>query len=130
MSRLQRTILIAGLLLLLQQFAPVRTVLADEVAAVTELQQDPKRKEIKTIESRWIASEMIILAADFPEDGLAVRVELFNLLGRLIEQHPIRTAVKGTNVFQFKTKGLPNGPYIVVLESAGQRLIYKIMVSR
>ena len=93
-------------------------------------QQDPKAREIKAEVMRSLENETVTLKATFPDDIPGVKVSLFNLLGKLIEVHPVTLASKGSNLFQFRTKGLPNGPYIVVLEAAGQRLINKVMLSR
>jgi hypothetical protein len=93
-------------------------------------QQDPKAREITAELFRSADNATITLRAVFPEDTPGVKVSLFNLLGRIVEVHPTTVALKGKNEFAFRTRGLPNGPYIVVLEAAGQRIINKVMLSR
>lgn len=93
-------------------------------------QQDPKEREITAQLFRSDDNATITLRAVFPEETTRVKVSLFNLLGKLVEVHPTTIAQKGNYEFQFRTRGLPNGPYIVVLEAAGQRLINKVMLVR
>jgi hypothetical protein len=95
------------------------------------MQNDPaKQKEITAKVARSTQDETISLAAVFPEDATGIKVSLYNLLGKLIDTHPTTSVQKGEITFRFQTKGLPNGPYILVLEANGQRLINKVMVSR
>jgi hypothetical protein len=91
-------------------------------------QPEPKKREITA--STRVESESVTLTAIFPDDGAPVKVGLYNILGKLIEVHPLTTATKGETTFRFFTKGLPTGPYILVLESSAQRLINKVMISR
>ena len=98
--------------------------------ALRIVQQEPKSREISAEVVRSPENETLTLKATFSEDTQGIKVSLFNLLGKLVEIHPSTTAVKGNNQFQFRTKGLPNGPYIVVLEAAGKRLVNKVMLSR
>jgi hypothetical protein len=111
---------------------PLVALVAATVVATTSLhaQQDPKAREITAELVRSESNETITLRATFPDETPGVKVTLFNLLGRLVEVHSTTVAIKGLNLFQFRTKGLPNGPYIVVLEASGQRLINKVMLSR
>lgn len=103
---------------------------AEDGARVAYQQQDPKKQQITATVVRSAENETIKLRADFPDDTPQVKVSLFNLLGKVVEVHPQTSATKGANDFQFRTRGLPNGPYIVVLEAAGQRLIHKVLLSR
>jgi hypothetical protein len=91
---------------------------------------DPKKKEMTASVGRSAESETLILYAFFPEEAINVRVALYNILGKLIELHPVTTVTQGDRIFRFQTKGLPSGPYIIVLESNGQRIVNKVMVSR
>ncbi len=93
-------------------------------------QPDPKKREITTSISRSAEDESIILQASFPEDAPRLRVALYNMIGRLIQVHPITAVEKGDYPFRFLTSGLPTGPYIVVLEANGQRIVNKVMLSR
>lgn len=93
-------------------------------------QQDPKAKEITAQLVRSTDNATVTLRTTFPDETPGVKVSLYNLLGKLVEVHPTTVAQKGSNEFQFRTRGLPNGPYIVVLEAAGQRIVNKVMLSR
>jgi hypothetical protein len=110
--------------------SPALRATGDEGARQQSQQQDPKSREITADVARSVGNETVTLRATFPDDAAGVKVSLYNLLGRLVEVHPQTFAVKGLNLFQFSTKGLPNGPYIIVLEASGQRVINKVMVSR
>ncbi len=88
-----------------------------------------KRKEISATIVRSVETELIILKVNFPEDALQVKVSLYNLLGSLVEVNPQTSATKGEVDFRFDTRGLPNGPYIVVLEANQQRITKKIMLT-
>lgn len=107
------------------EFAQRRNALA-EVAQ----QPDPKKKEITASISRSADDETILLNTSFPDDAAKIRVTLYNMIGRLIQVHPVTAVDKGDYSFRFQTIGLPTGPYIVVLESNGQRIVNKIMLSR
>jgi hypothetical protein len=102
---------------------------AGPVAFATQ-QQEPKAPKITAEVVRSTDNAVITLRAVFPDETPGVKVSLFSLLGKLVEVHATTIAQKGNNEFQFRTRGLPNGPYIVVLEAAGQRLINKVMLSR
>ncbi|MDB5033033.1 MAG: hypothetical protein JWQ98_274 [Chlorobi bacterium] len=92
-------------------------------------QPDPKKKDI-TATTR-VENDAVTLTAYFPDDAPSLKVGLYNILGKLIELHPVNVASKGEErAFRFLMKGLPSGPYIVVLESNGQRIVNKVMVSR
>lgn len=93
-------------------------------------QVEPKKKEITASISRSIENETISLSASFPDDIVGVRVALYNILGKLIEIDPTASVTKGDYTFVFRTTGLPNGPYLVILEASGQRITKKIMLSR
>lgn len=93
-------------------------------------QPDPKKREITTAISRSAEDESIVLQASFPEDAPRLRVALYNMIGRLIQVHPVSSVEKGDYSFRFLTSGLPTGPYIVVLEANGQRIVNKAMLSR
>ncbi len=93
-------------------------------------QPDPKKKELTATVVRSPENETLTLNAYFPEESNNLRVALYNILGKLIDVHPTTTASKGDLSFRFTTRGLPGGPYIVVLESNGQRIVNKVMVSR
>jgi len=97
---------------------------------VTQQQPDPKKKEITASVARSAENELLSLNAYFPEDTERLRVALYNILGKLIEVHPTTTVKTGDQTFRFQTRGLPSGPYIIVLESNGQRIVNKVMVSR
>jgi hypothetical protein len=97
----------------------------------TESQQpDPKKKEITATVTRSVENEQIKLTAFFPDDTARIKCSLYNLLGKLIEIHPTTQVEAGRYTFIFRTQGLPNGPYIVVLEANGQRIIQKVMLAR
>jgi hypothetical protein len=110
--------------------APTTRAIAAEAIPVRAQQQDPKAREITAEVVRSESNETVTLRATFPDETPGVKVSLFNLLGRLVEVHSTTVAAKGLNLFQFRTRGLPNGPYIIVLEASGQRLINKVMLSR
>jgi hypothetical protein len=93
-------------------------------------QSDPKKKEVTASVVRSIENETVTVNAFFPDDANPVKVSLYNILGKLIEVHPTTSVRQGDYPFRFLTKGLPSGPYIVVLEVNGQRLVNKVMVSR
>jgi hypothetical protein len=93
-------------------------------------QPDPKKKELTATVTRSAENELLNLNAYFPEDANNIRVALFNILGKLVEVHPTTSVTKGDQVFRFQTRGLPSGPYIIVLEANGQRIVNKVMVSR
>lgn len=94
-------------------------------------QPDPKKsRDITASISRSAENELISLNAIFPEETDGLKCSLYNLLGKLIEVHPISAVAGGPFQFTFRTKGLPNGPYIIVLEARGQRIIHKVMVAR
>jgi hypothetical protein len=94
-------------------------------------QPDPKKlREITASISRSVENELISLNAIFPESVDGVKCSLYNLLGKLIEIHDTKSVGEGPYQFKFRTKGLPNGPYIIVLEARGQRIIQKVMVAR
>ncbi len=91
---------------------------------------DAKKKEITATITRSVENEQIKLVAFFPEDTPRLKCSLYNLLGKLIDVHPTTSVEAGRFAFTFRTKGLPNGPYIVVLEANGQRIIQKVMLAR
>jgi hypothetical protein len=91
-------------------------------------QPDLKRKELSA--SARLENEALTLTAYFPNDDQPIKLGLYNILGKLIEIHPSTSATKGEQTFHFTTKGLPSGPYIVVLESNGQRVVNKVMLAR
>lgn len=93
-------------------------------------QPDPKKRELSASVTRSIDNETVTLNAFIPDDAPTLRVAFYNLLGKLIEVHPAASATKGDQVYRFQTRGLPSGPYIVVLEANGQRVTCKVMVSR
>jgi len=93
-------------------------------------QPDPKKREITTAIARSAEDETITLSASFPDDAPGLRVALYNMIGRLIHVHPVSSVEKGDYVFRFQTAGLPTGPYIIVLEANGQRIVNKVMLSR
>ena len=101
------------------------------VAGDITQQPDPKKsREITASISRSAENELISLNANFPEGTDGLKCSLFNLLGKLIEVHQTVSVAEGPYKFTFRTKGLPNGPYIIVLEARGQRIIHKVMVAR
>lgn len=93
-------------------------------------QPDPKKKEITASVARSAENESLSLNVSFPEDAGNLKVSLYNILGKLIEVHPVSFTLKGDYSFRFQTKSLPTGPYIIVLESTGQRIVNKVMISR
>jgi|GEM_PF-2035534 len=93
-------------------------------------QPDPKKKEITASVARSAENESLTLNVSFPEDAGSVKIALYNILGKLIEVSPITSAAKGEMAVRFQTKGLPTGPYIIVLESSGQRIVNKVLISR
>lgn len=118
--------------------APYSSLLAGNVppaigsirTEITQQQPDPKKKEITASVARSSENELLSLNAYFPEDAERLRVALYNILGKLIEVHPTTAVKSGDQTFRFQTRGLPSGPYIIVLESNGQRIVNKVMVSR
>lgn len=93
-------------------------------------QPDPKKRDITASVARSSENETLTLNVNFPENTTNLRVALYNILGKLIEVHPMTSASQGDQIFRFITRGLPSGPYIIVLESSGQRIVNKVMVSR
>lgn len=93
-------------------------------------QPEPKKKEITATVARSTENEQIKLNVFFPEDTRQLSCTLFNLLGRRIEVHPTTAVAAGSYAFSFSTHNLPNGPYIIVLEANGQRIIQKVMLAR
>lgn len=97
------------------------------------LQQDPppaSSSKISMSVVRSIESDAIKVIVVFPRDADELKVSLHNLIGSQIGVYPITSAVKGEWTYQFDTRGLPNGPYFVVLEALGQRITKKIMLTR
>ncbi len=132
---LLRYILLATLFLALGGSLPLsasNVTLAQRRGVMAEVAQqpDPKKKEITASISRSSDDETILLNTNFPDDAAKIRVTLYNMIGRLIQVHPVTAVDKGDYSFRFQTIGLPTGPYIVVLESNGQRIVNKIMISR
>ena len=123
-------IIMAPLGSLLAQASTPPAPLAGVGSDFTQQQPDPKKKELAATVARSAENELLSLNAYFPEDANNIRVALYNILGKLIEVHPTTTVTKGDQVFRFQTRGLPSGPYIIVLESSGQRIVNKVMVSR
>lgn len=123
-----------ALLLLLQSVAAFAIVSVGGPRGVNgdvTQQPDPKKpREITASISRSVENELISLNAIFPENVDGLKCSLFNLLGKLIEVHDTKSVGEGPYQFTFRTKGLPNGPYIIVLEARGQRIIQKVMVAR
>lgn len=96
-------------------------------------QQDPPTPsggKITVTVVRSIESDAIKVQVRFPRDADELKVSLHNLIGSQISVSPITSAIEGEAIFQFDTRGLPNGPYFVVLEALGQRITKKIMLSR
>ena len=95
-------------------------------------QQDPPPNggKISVTVVRSIESDAIKVVVTFPRDADELKVSLHNLIGSQISVYPITSAVKGEVTYQFDTRGLPNGPYFVVLEALGQRITKKIMLTR
>ena len=91
-------------------------------------QPDTKKKELSA--SARLESDELTLTAYIPNDDQPVKVGLYNILGKVIEIRPAASTPEGEQTFRFTTKGLPSGPYIVMLESNGQRVINKVMVAR
>ncbi len=111
--------------------APVSVVAASiDYGAVLAQQPDPKKKELTASLSRSVENETLTLSVYFPEDAPAIRIGLYNILGKLIEVYPASSATKGDQTYRFQTRGLASGPYIVVLEAGGQRVVNKAMLSR
>jgi hypothetical protein len=97
----------------------------------TRQQQDPKPPKVITAKvTRSIENELITVSASFPDDVPAVKVSMFNILGKLIDLQNYGPMTQGESTFQFLTKGLPNGPYLIVLEAGNQRITNKVMLSR
>jgi hypothetical protein len=96
----------------------------------TQQGTDPKKKELTATVTRSAENELLTLNAYFPDDANNIRVALYNILGKLVEVHPTTSVKEGDQFFRFQTRGLPSGPYIIVLESNGQRIVNKVMVSR
>lgn len=96
-------------------------------------QQDPPTPnggKITVTVVRSVESDAIKVQVRFPRDADELKVSLHNLIGSQISVSPITSAIEGEAIFQFDTRGLPNGPYFVVLEALGQRITKKIMLSR
>lgn len=106
--------------------SPANTIHGD----IARQQPDPKKKEITATVARSIEAETLMMNTYFPEDASQVRVALYNILGKLIQVHPVTSAEKGDYSFRFLTRGLPSGPYILILETSGQRIVHKVMLSR
>jgi hypothetical protein len=108
--------------------------LPDELLAVRndgKQQQDPKPPKVITARVAHSAeNELITLHVSFPDDAQNVKVSVYNILGKLIDIQTVGQVSQGDATFQFQTKGLPNGPYLIVLESGTQRITNKVMVSR
>jgi hypothetical protein len=97
----------------------------------TRQQQDPKPPKVITAKvTRSIENELITVLATFPEDMPGVKVSMFNILGKLIDLQAYGATSQGESTYQFLTKGLPNGPYLIVLEAGNQRITNKVMLSR
>lgn len=132
---MRRFLLLYGLAALLL-LAPGSSMLAgsrpqDVLGTLNDVTQqpDPKKKEITASVARSAENETLSLNVSFPDETGNLKVALYNILGKLIEVHPI-SAGRGDMIFRFQTKGLPTGPYIIVLESDGQRIVNKVMLSR
>ena len=96
-------------------------------------QQDPPNPnggKITVTVVRSVESDAIKVQVRFPRDADELKVSLHNLIGSQMSVSPITSAIEGEAIFQFDTRGLPNGPYFVVLEALGQRITKKIMLSR
>lgn len=110
--------------------APARPGMVASVGSDITQQPDPTKKELTAWVSRSAESETVTLNVYFPEDASNVRVSMYNILGKLIETQPVASVSKGNQTFRFQTVGLPTGPYLMVLEAGGKRLVNKVMVSR
>jgi hypothetical protein len=94
-------------------------------------QQDPKPPKVITARvSRSAETELITVVVTFPDEVPGVKVSMFNILGKLIDLQTFGPAEQGESTYQFQTKGLPNGPYLIVLEAGTQRITNKVMLSR
>ncbi|MBS1913399.1 MAG: T9SS type A sorting domain-containing protein [Bacteroidetes bacterium] len=98
--------------------------------AAEQQQPDPKKKDLSVSVLRSVENETITVDAYFPDDAKSVRVALYNILGKLVEQLPVVAVSKGDQTFRFQTYNLASGPYLVVLEASNQRIVNKVMISR
>lgn len=92
-------------------------------------QIEPK-KEITATVGRSTENETVTLFATFPEDEPRIRIAFYSIIGKLIETSATNSVTKGEYTFTFRTTGLPNGPYLVVLEAGDQRITKKVLISR
>ncbi|HVZ41810.1 MAG TPA: T9SS type A sorting domain-containing protein [Candidatus Kapabacteria bacterium] len=131
-NRLVTAALAAGLLCVgTLRGAALRGGMHARASVASEAQQpDPKKKELSISVLRSVENETITVDAYFPEDAKSVRVALYNILGKLVEQLPVTAVSKGNQVFRFQTYNLASGPYLVVLEANNQRVVNKVMISR
>lgn len=125
----RRTACLLAVLLFCGGIGPLHAAVGSHVVDGAQ-QPDPKKKELTATVVRSPENETLTLNAYFPEESNNLRVALYNILGKLIDVHPTTSTTKGDLSFRFTTRGLPGGPYIVVLESNGQRIVNKVMVSR
>lgn len=93
-------------------------------------QQIEPKKEITASVGRSSENEIVTLFVTFPEDKPRIRVAFYSIIGKLIETSGVSTVTKGEYTFTFRTTGLPNGPYLVVLEAGDQRITKKVLISR
>lgn len=88
------------------------------------------RKEITATVSRSLVNETVTLKALLPENVTEAKVSVYNMLGNLIEERSVTANEKNELLAVFSTKGLPVGPYIVILVADGQKVVNKVMVTR
>jgi len=112
-----------GMVLLSSAFAGGYGISGDGVQ-----QSDPKGREIITSLVR--REDVVVLTASFPEDTPQLKLGLYTMLGKLVQVHPTTTVERGEYGFVFPLRGLPGGPYILILEANGQRIVNKFMLSR
>lgn len=93
-------------------------------------QQIEPKKEITATVGRSTENETVTLFATFPEDAPRIRIAFYSIIGKLIETSATNSVTKGEYSFTFRTTGLPNGPYLVVLEAGDQRITKKVLISR
>ena len=122
---------VAGLVLLVggELRAANKPASTHAIAGEIAQQVEPK-KEISATVGRSAENELVTLFATFPEDQPRIRVAFYNIIGKLIETNGTTSVTKGEYTFTFRTTGLPNGPYLVVLEAGDQRITKKVLIAR
>jgi NifB/MoaA-like Fe-S oxidoreductase len=132
---LKRALLLATILCLLlvggQPLQAISRSSSGVQATVGDIaQQIEPKKEITASIGRSAENETVTLFVAFPEDKPRIRVAFYSIIGKLIETSGVSTVTKGEYTFTFRTAGLPNGPYLVVLEAGDQRITKKVLISR